>query len=61
MTENASSVSENSAVRVQRRNKLLGGLAAVVIVAGIAAGAYWWLHSSHFVSTDYAYAAAEVA
>ena len=61
MTENASSVSENSAVRVQRRNKLLGGLAAVVIVAGIAAGAYWWLHSSHFVSTDNAYAAAEVA
>ena len=61
MTENASSVSANPAARVQRRNKLLGGLAGVVIVAGIAAGAYWWLHSSHFVSTDNAYAAAEVA
>lgn len=61
MTENASSVSGNPAVRVQRRNKLLGGLAGVVIVAGIAAGAYWWLYSSHFVSTDNAYAAAEVA
>ena len=30
-------------------------------VAGGAAGAYWWLHASHFVSTDNAYAAAEVA
>lgn len=61
MTENASSVSANPAARVQRRNKLLGGLAGVVVVAGIAAGAYWWLHSSNFVSTDNAYAAAEVA
>lgn len=61
MTENASSVSANPAARVQRRNKLLGGLAGAVVLAGIAAGSYWWLHSSHFVSTDNAYAAAEVA
>lgn len=61
MTENASSVSANPAVREQRRNRLLAGLAGVVLLAGAAAGAYWWLHASHFVSTDNAYAAAEVA
>ena len=61
MTENASSVSANPAAREQRRNKLLAGLAGVVVIAGAAAGAYWWLHASHFVSTDNAYAAAEVA
>ncbi len=61
MTENASPVSANPAVREQRRNRLLAGLAGVVLLAGAAAGAYWWLHASHFVSTDNAYAAAEVA
>ena len=61
MTENASSVSANPAAREQRRNRLLAGLAGVVVLAGAAAGAYWWLHASHFVSTDNAYAAAEVA
>lgn len=61
MTENASSVNANPAVREQRRNRLLAGLAGVVLLAGAAAGAYWWLHASHFVSTDNAYAAAEVA
>lgn len=61
MTENASSVSANPAAREQRRNRLLAGLAGVVLLAGAAAGAYWWLHASHFVSTDNAYAAAEVA
>lgn len=61
MTENASSVNANPAAREQRRNRLLAGLAGVVLLAGAAAGAYWWLHASHFVSTDNAYAAAEVA
>ena len=61
MTENASSVSANPAAREQRRNRLLAGLAGAVLLAGAAAGAYWWLHASHFVSTDNAYAAAEVA
>lgn len=61
MTDNASSVSANPVVRTQRRNKMLLGLAGVVVVAGVAGGAYWWLHASNFVATDNAYAAAEVA
>ncbi|MEF8686060.1 UNVERIFIED_CONTAM: HlyD family secretion protein [Comamonas sp. A-3] len=61
MTENASSVSANPAVREQRRNRLLAGLAGLVLLGGAGAGAYWWLHASRFVSTDNAYAAAEVA
>ena len=61
MTENASSVSANPAVREQRRNKLLVALAGVAVLGGAVAGAYWWLHASNFVSTDNAYAAVEVA
>ena len=61
MTENASSVNANPAVREQRRNRLLAGLAGLVLLGGAGAGVYWWLHASRFVSTDNAYAAAEVA
>uniref|UniRef100_UPI0028AB1B84 biotin/lipoyl-binding protein n=1 Tax=Comamonas terrigena TaxID=32013 RepID=UPI0028AB1B84 len=61
MTDNASSVSANPVVREQRRNKLLAGLAGAVVVASVAGGGYWWLHASHFVSTDNAYAAVDVA
>ncbi|MFL6673248.1 MAG: HlyD family efflux transporter periplasmic adaptor subunit [Massilia sp.] len=45
----------------QRRNRTLLGLAAVLAAGGVAFGAYWTLHASHFVSTDNAYTAVEVA
>ena len=45
----------------QRRNKRLLALGGAVAVTAIAAGAYWTLYASHFVSTDNAYAAVEVA
>ena len=44
-----------------RRNKLLGGLAGVVGLAAVGAAAYWFVHGAHFVSTDNAYAAVEIA
>jgi membrane fusion protein (multidrug efflux system) len=37
------------------RKKALGGVAAAVVVAGIAYGAYWALVLNHFESTDNAY------
>ena len=61
MTDNATPVSGNPVVRQQRRNKMLLGLAGVVVIAGIAGTAYYQLHASNFVSTDNAYAAVEVA
>ena len=45
----------------QRRRKLLLALGGVVGVAALASGAYWFFYGSHFVSTDNAYAAVEVA
>ena len=61
MTENASSVNANPAVREKRRNKLLLALAGLVLVAAIGGGVYWRLHAANFVTTDNAYAAVEVA
>lgn len=43
------------------RVKRLKILAGVVIVCGIAYGLYWYFYASHFVSTDNAYTATEVA
>lgn len=45
----------------QRRNKRLLALGGGVVVVAVAATAYWTLYASHFVSTDNAYAAVEVA
>lgn len=45
----------------QRRKKLLFGLAGVVALTSIAIFTYWSLIGSRYVSTDNAYAAAEVA
>lgn len=44
-----------------RRNKLLLVLGGVVGAAAVVSAAYWYLYGSHFVSTDNAYAAVEVA
>lgn len=44
-----------------RRKKLLFQLAGVVGAAALASGAYWFFYASHFVSTDNAYAAVEIA
>ena len=45
----------------QRRNQRLLALGGGVVVVAVAATTYWTLYASHFVSTDNAYAAVEVA
>jgi len=45
----------------KRRNQRLLALAAGAGVVGVAVAAYWSLYASHFVSTDNAYTAVEVA
>ena len=60
MPENTSASSPNSA-NEQRRKMLLLGLAGVVGASALVAGAYWFFYASHFVSTDNAYAAVEIA
>lgn len=45
----------------QLRKKQLAGLAGAVALAAVGAGAYWFFHASHFVATDNAYAAVEIA
>lgn len=45
----------------QRRKKILIALAGIVGLCAIGTGAYWYAHAAHFVSTDNAYAAVEIA
>jgi membrane fusion protein (multidrug efflux system) len=45
----------------QRRTKLLIGLGSIVAIGALTTTAYWLLYGSHFVSTDNAYAAVEIA
>ncbi|WP_153110844.1 HlyD family secretion protein [Propionivibrio limicola] len=60
MSENTSPArTQNN--REERRRKLLIGLATGVVVAGLGMAAYWFFYASHFVSTDNAYAAVEIA
>ncbi|NMM81540.1 efflux transporter periplasmic adaptor subunit [Acidovorax sp. SRB_14] len=60
MSENTTS-SAADALMKKRRNTRLAMLGGVVVLAAAGSTAYWKLHASHFVSTDNAYAAAEVA
>jgi len=48
-------------VKSNRRKNCSIALAAVVVFSGAGATAYWALYGSHIISTDNAYAAAEVA
>jgi membrane fusion protein, multidrug efflux system len=45
----------------KRRNQRLLALASGVGLVGVAVAAYWTLYASHYVSTDNAYTAVEVA
>lgn len=45
----------------RRRNQRLAALGGVVVLGTVGVTAYWALYASHFVSTDNAYAAVEVA
>ena len=60
MSENTIPVS-TSPGKEARRQKLLAGLAGVVGAAAFASAAYWFFYAAHFVSTDNAYAAVEIA
>ena len=60
MSENNTTSAADARVK-KRRNARLATLGGVVVLAAVGSTAYWKLHASHFVSTDNAYAAAEVA
>jgi len=60
MSENTP-ISARQSNNEQRRKKLLTALGGVVGASALAAGGYWFLYGSHFVSTDNAYAAVETA
>ena len=63
MTEQTSGaeLDNGAAVRSQQRKKWLFKLLWVVVALGSAWLVYWWLYSSHFVSTDNAYTAVEIS
>jgi len=63
MTEQTSGaeLDNGAAVRTQQRKKWLFKLLWVVVALGSAWLVYWWLYSSHFVSTDNAYTAVEIS
>ncbi len=44
-----------------RRKKLFMGLGGIVILAAVGTTLYWFLYGSHFVTTDNAYSAVEIA
>ncbi len=56
-----SAVAEVDARNGQRRKTLFTALGCVVALAAVGYGAYWSMYASHFVTTDNAYAAVEIA
>jgi len=60
MSELTAQTQDRSAI-TQRRNKLLIGFGGALAVIALLLAAYWIFYGSHFVSTDNAYAAVEVA
>ena len=52
---------QNTPLREAKRKRQLLGLGVLVILLAAGAGGYWYFHASHFVSTDNAYAAVEIA
>lgn len=56
-----SATTPNMSQQEGRRKQQLIGLGALVVLLGAGTAAYWYLYASHFVSTDNAYAAVEIA
>ena len=56
-----SETTQNTPPREAKRKRQLLGLGVLVILLAAGAGGYWYFHASHFVSTDNAYAAVEIA
>ena len=56
-----SATTPNMSQQEGRRKQQLIGLGALVLLLGAGTAAYWYLYASHFVSTDNAYAAVEIA
>ena len=52
---------QNTPLREAKRKRQLLGLGGLVVLFAAGAGGYWYFHASHFVSTDNAYAAVEIA
>ena len=63
MTEQTSGAELHTAAaaRENQRKKWLLRLLWVVVTLGVLWLVYWWLYSSHFVSTDNAYTAVEIS
>jgi membrane fusion protein (multidrug efflux system) len=63
MTQQTSGAEQQNraAVRIDQRKKWLVRLLLAVVFLGGAWLAYWFFHSSHFISTDNAYTAVEIS
>ncbi len=52
---------ETGTAQPTKRKKLLGGIAAIVLLGGVGYGAWYTLVGSHYVETDNAYVGADTA